>query len=118
MPQCNFSNKISLPKLPGFQLPGPELSAAKHSGAGLQRSGASRRPAEGARGALPAATQRPQAQGAQASQASGLPLEAWASAVPTFLPKGSGQQGFSLVFPICLCSLPLSFKNDFAKALK
>ena len=41
MPQCNFFNKISLPKLAGLQLP-TVLSTPrpKHSGARLQRSGA------------------------------------------------------------------------------
>lgn len=41
MPQCNFSNKISLPKLPGLPLPAAQSTLrTKHSGAGLQRRGA------------------------------------------------------------------------------
>lgn len=38
MPQCNFSNKISLPKLPGLQLPAVlSTPRPEHSGAGTSK---------------------------------------------------------------------------------
>lgn len=119
MLQCNFSNKISMPKLPGLQLPAAlSTQRTKHSGAGLQRRGAVSGTASRGR-AWPAPDHLgpwPPLLGPGNPQLLGrsrVPLETW----PGFLiciSKERGQQRFS-VFCIRPCFLTFSFKNDSAK---
>ena len=120
MPQSNFFNKISLPKLPGLQLP-TVLSTPrpKHSGARLQRSGAFSGPACRGR-ARPALDQAGPGQAARPGNPH-LPAALWdslpsvASGVSIFISKETVQQRAFLAFSICLCVF-LSCKNDSTKA--
>lgn len=119
MLQCNFSNKISMPKLPELQLPvALSTQRTKHSRAGLQRRGAVSGTASRGRawpapdhmgpGPPPLGPGNPHLPGR-----SRVPFETW----PGFLiciSKERVQQRFS-VFCICPCFLTLSFKNDSAK---
>lgn len=112
MPQRNFSNKVSLPKLPGLQLPvALSTPRTQPSGAGLRRvavSGMASRgrawPAPDRVGpGLPALCQ-----GDHVSPASPWFLRNAAWAVSVFIFRETVQQRFSLPFSICLCSLTLS----------
>lgn len=76
MPQRNLSNKISLPELPGLGFPAEHwvLSTAGRDFKGAARSPG--RPAEGARGLLPALDSS--GPGRPPLQATGVPLDTWA----------------------------------------
>ena len=98
MPQCNFFNKISLPKLPELQLPTAlSTPSPKHSGARLQRSGAfSGLVCRGrARPALDQGRDQPsfQAQGTHTSQLRcGIPFQAWPRVFPFLFPRRQGSR--------------------------
>lgn len=118
MPQCNFSNKISLPKLSGLPLPAAQSTLrTKHSGAGLQRRGAfsetaSRERARPVlRGLLPG--RRFHAPGSQVPTRLQDSFQNGGAGVSRFISKKPLQQSSSLAFPICLF---LVFKNDSTKA--
>ena len=117
MPQYNFFNKISLPKLPGLQLPTVlSTPSPKPSGARLQRSGAFSGLACRGR-ARPALDQGRdqlsfQAQGIHTSQLRcGTLFPSVASGVSIFISKETGQQRAFLAFSICLC-VPLFYYKD------
>lgn len=127
MPQCNFSNKISLPKLPGLQLPAAlSTPSPKHSGAGTSKERRFLGTCQQRARATCSRLRGPHRRFLQGPGEPGPP-----SLDPGFLPKrGLGCFPFSFQGVCATASLScfrhlaiclrffLSFKNDSAKSSK